>query len=213
MKDKKLNLYKIIWLFFVGCVLGFILETIFYIIKYGSFVNKQGLIIGPFKPIYGIGIILISGIFNCLKKEKKSQILLLGIIIGTLFEYLCSYFLEKIWGFYIWDYSSYKYNLNGRIYLPYCFLWGIISVLWYSYFYPVFLKIYYKFESKKFKIITVLIGAFFVVDIFLTGLVYFRMKEEDNNNKLFQIVDKMFPPNEVKTKFAKVRKLKNKNNR
>lgn len=210
MSDKKLNIYKIIWLFLIGCLLGYILETFFYIIKYGNFVNKQGLIIGPFKPIYGTGAVLISWVFSSLKTEKKWQVFVVGSILGTVFEYLCSYLLEVIWGFYIWDYSSFNFNVNGRIYLPYCLVWGLISVIWYSYAYPLFLKVYNKVSSHKFKLITVLIGIFFAIDLTLTGLVYFRMKNEEENNIIYSIVDKLFPKEEVASKFSKVRKIKNK---
>lgn len=208
MSDKKLNIYKAIWLFLIGCLLGYALETVFYYLKYGNYVNKQGLIIGPFKPIYGTGTVLISFVFSQFKTEKKWQIFVIGTILGTIFEYLCSYFLEVIWGFYIWDYSTFNFNINGRIYLPYCLIWGLISVGWYSYAYPLFLKIYNKFNSKKFRIITGIIGIFFIIDLALTGLVYFRIKDSENNNKIYQIVDKLFPKEEVASKFSKVRKIK-----
>ena len=211
MLEKKLDIYKVIWLFVLGCLFGYLLETVFYVIKYGYFVNKQGLIIGPFKPIYGTGMVLVSLLFSKLSINDKWKIFLIGTILGTVFEYLCSYLLEVIWGFYIWDYSSFDYNINWRIYLPYCLVWGIISVGWYSYLYPLFLKIYHKLNLNKFKIVTSLIGIFMFFNVSLTFLVYFRMKDNDNNCKVYQIVDKIFPKEEVKSKFSKVRKIKSRN--
>lgn len=212
MINKKLNIYKVVWLFVIGCLFGYFLETIFYIIKYGEFVNKQGLIIGPFKPIYGTATVLISWIFSSLKFERKWQVFIVGMLIGTLFEYLCSYFLEVIWGLYIWDYSSFSWNINGRIYLPYCLVWGLISVVWYIYLYPLFLKIYDKFKLDKIKILTIIVGIFMVINLLLTFLIYFRMKDSSSNNALYQIVDRIFPEEEVKGKFSKVRKIKKNQN-
>lgn len=208
MADKKLNIYKAIWLFLIGCFLGYVLETVFYFLKYEEFVNKQGLIIGPFKPIYGTGTVLISFVFSQFKTGKKWQIFVIGTILGTIFEYLCSYFLEVIWGLYIWDYSTFNFNINGRIYLPYCLVWGLISVGWYCYLYPLFLKAYQKLNLNKFKVITILIGVFMLVNLSLTFLIYFRIKDSDNNCKVYQIVDKIFPKEEVASKFSKVRKIK-----
>lgn len=211
MADKKLNIYKAIWLFLIGCFLGYVLETVFYCLKYGEFVNKQGLIIGPFKPIYGTGTVLISFVFSQFKTEKKWQIFVIGTILGTIFEYLCSYFLEVIWGLYIWDYSTFNFNINGRIYLPYCLVWGLISVCWCRYLYPLFLKLYSKLKLDKIKVVTLLIGIFMVANVSLTFLIYFRMKDSDSNCKIYQVVDKLFPKEEVKSKFSKVRKIKVRN--
>lgn len=208
MLNKKLNIYKVIWLFLIGCVLGYILESIFYIIKYGNFVNKQGLIIGPFKPIYGTGVVLASLLFSGFKLQKKWQIFIVGTVLGTFFEYLCSYLLETIWGLYIWDYSSFNFNINGRIYLPYCLVWGLVSVVWYSYIYPLFLKFYDKIKLDKFRIITILIGVFFIIDLSLTFLIYFRIKDSNNDCVIYQVVDKIFPEEEINSKFSKVRKIK-----
>ena len=208
MSDKKVNFYKVVWLFLIGCLFGYLLETVFYIIKYGTFVNKQGLIIGPFKPIYGTGTVLISWLFSNLKIEKKFHVFIVGTILGTIFEYLCSCLLEVIWGFYIWDYSNFNFNINGRVYIPYCFVWGLISVGWYSYVYPIFLKIYNTFKSNKFKCLTIIIGVFLAIDLLLTGLVYFRLKNSDNNNIVYQYIDKIFPKEEVASKFSKIRKIK-----
>lgn len=210
-KSKKLNIYKIIWLFIIGCFIGYIFESVFYVIKYGTFVNKQGLVIGPFKPVYGGAVLIITFLFTTLKNDKKWFIFLVGMLAGTLFEYYCSWSLEKFWGFYIWDYSSFKWNINGRVYLPYCLIWGAISLIWQCYCYPIFNKIYYKLESKKFKIISWVVGVFIVIDLLLTCAVYLRRKFSEVDNDFFKIVDKMFPEEEWDAKFSKVRKIKEKN--
>ena len=207
MQEKKLDIYKIIWLFVIGCLFGYVLETVFYVIKYGYYVNKQGLIIGPFKPIYGTAMVVASLLFDKLNLNKKWKIFVIGTVLGTIFEYLCSYFLEAIWGLYIWDYSSFNYNINGRIYLPYCLVWGIISIIWYCYLYPLYLKVYDRIKLEKIKIISLLVGIFMVINVTLTFMIYFRIQDSDNNCKVYQIVDKIFPKEEVKSKFSKVRKI------
>ena len=49
---------KIFWIFVIGSLLGYIYEIIITYFKLGHFENRQGLIYGPFIPVYGIYIIL-----------------------------------------------------------------------------------------------------------------------------------------------------------
>lgn len=49
-----LNFSKLIWIFTVSSVAGFIVENIFAFIKYGSLQGRQGMLYGPFSQVYGI---------------------------------------------------------------------------------------------------------------------------------------------------------------
>lgn len=45
------------YLFFViGCIIGTYYEKILNFVKYGTYTDRQGLLYGPFSPIYGVGI-------------------------------------------------------------------------------------------------------------------------------------------------------------
>ena len=213
MKEKdNINFYKATWLFFFGCLFGYIFECLFYVLKYGNFVNKQGLILGPFKPIYGLGVLFISLIFSKVKKPHIWKIFLYGLLFGTVFEYSVSFLLEKIWNIYIWDYSNFRFNINGRIYLPYCIGWGLISLVWYYYLYPLFNKFYnyLKKKIKIFDIVTVLLFIFFIIDGILTFGIYFRIENSEKDNTVYKVLDNMFPKEVIDSRFSKVRRIKNK---
>ena len=92
MKNKKINLTEIIWLFIIGSIFGYILECVWYVIKHGVWLNKQGLLYGPFKPIYGIGLVLIVLLMHNFKDKKLYLKFLIGTLIGGVFEYICSLF-------------------------------------------------------------------------------------------------------------------------
>lgn len=203
--EKKIGVKDYIFLFCSGALAGYVFETVFYILKYGNFVNKQGLIIGPFKPIYGFGVVLITIIFNKLNVKKWWQAFLLGALIGSLFEYLCSYLLEAIWGIYIWDYSNFNFNINGRIYLPYAIIWGLLCMMWYTFLYPKFYKLAIKFDGKVSNIVAILLTIFLVIDFLLTGAVYLRISNSNSDKTFYKLVDKMFPKDKVNKKFSKVR--------
>ena len=60
MKKEKLiqELVIIFWLFILGSILGYIFEMIVVLFQKGYFESRQGLIYGPFTPVYGMGILL-----------------------------------------------------------------------------------------------------------------------------------------------------------
>ena len=140
MSNRKPNLKDLIWLFIIGSFIGFILETVWYYIKHGVFINKQGLLYGPFKPIYGFGLIIIILTMYKFYNKKLWQKFILGVIIGSTFEYFGSVFQEFVFGTSTWNYGSFKLSIGDRLYLPYCLCWGIIAIFSLDYFYPRFKK-------------------------------------------------------------------------
>ena len=148
MKKTKESNWMYVWLFVIGAFIGFILETLFYYFKNGIWINKQGLLYGPFKPIYGFGLILIVLVLKNYQDKKLWQKLLVGILIGSSFEYLGSLFQEYVFGTSTWNYSNFNYNISGRIYLPYCLAWGIIAVISIDILYPFIKKTLSKINEK-----------------------------------------------------------------
>ena len=206
-KEKKFSFLLGVWIFTLGCFAGFILETIFYMIKYGSYVKKQGLLFGPFKPIYGFGALLFTAIYHLLKKKTKIRFFVVGVLIGSIFEYVSSWIIETIYHSYVWDYSNFKFNINGRIYLPYCIVWGLISLLW-SLVYPKILETYHKYiEKREFKIISIILAVFMILNCLVTWTVLFKETCVSDKSKFYKVVDKVFPSKVVSKKFPKFRPL------
>ncbi len=67
----KEELIKIFWVFLIGSIIGCIVETLVGIIFDHSFKIRQGLIYGPFIPVYGIGAIMYYFIVSRIKDTKK----------------------------------------------------------------------------------------------------------------------------------------------
>ena len=207
-KNDKYDWKETIWLFVFGCFLGYVLETTFYIIKYHEYVSKQGLLYGPFKPIYGFGALLFTWIYYLVKRKTKIRFFLVGVLIGSVFEYVSSWIIEKVYHSYVWDYSNFKFNINGRIYLPYCIVWGIISLLWACYIYPYIKKIYNKYKVKKhFKLVTIILTIFMILNCLITWTVLLKETHLNPNSKLYKIVDKIYPSEVVSRKFPKFRAI------
>ena len=73
MNKKKLleELVIIFWIFIIGSILGYIFEMIVVLFQKGYFESRQGLIYGPFTPVYGIGGIAYYITFKLIKTRNK----------------------------------------------------------------------------------------------------------------------------------------------
>lgn len=209
MKKTKESNWMYVWLFVIGAFIGFILETLFYYFKNGIWINKQGLLYGPFKPIYGFGLILIVLVLKNYQDKKLWQKLLVGILIGSSFEYFGSLFQEYVFGTSTWNYSNFNYNISGRIYLPYCLAWGIIAVISIDILYPFIKKTLSKINEKVYYTLSIILTIFMIGNITLTALASIRYSDRANNkeanNIVFKTIDKLYPDEYMQIKFPKMK--------
>lgn len=211
-KEGKPTIIEYIWLFVFGCLLGFILETVWYYIKNGIWINKQGLLYGPFKPIYGLGLVLIVLFMYKLSEEKFWKKFVAGVLIGSAFEYISSLFQEYVFGTSTWNYSGFNFNISGRLYLPYCLAWGFIAVLCIDFLYPRFKKLLIKIPKKVGVLVTMMVSIFMILNVSLTVLATIRYSDRANevsrDNRVFRVIDNMYPDSYMKVKFPKLKIIK-----
>jgi len=126
-----------VFFFFIFSFMGWVVETIYCYITYGSLLER-GFLYAPICPIYGfLSLILILFFDKSKQKRNYIKLFFLFILIFSFFEYLTGFTLEAIFGLRWWDYSDSKYNLNGRITLVNSFFWGVITVLFAKFIYPL----------------------------------------------------------------------------
>lgn len=213
-KKEKVTVSDIIWLFVIGCLIGFGLETLWHFLKNGEWINKQGLLYGPFKPIYGFGLIFIVLVMNNYRTKKFYQKFIIGVILGSAFEYFGSLFQEYVFGTSTWNYSHFNLNIGGRIYLPYCLAWGLIAVFCVDFLYPLFKKLIKKVNIRFYQVTTIIVGVFMVINISLTALASIRYSDRINNeektNAVFEVIDEWYPDEYMQVKFPKMKVIKDK---
>ncbi len=159
-----LSFTKLFWLFFVGCIAGTVLETIWAFFTLGHFEIRVGLVWGPFIPVYGGGAVLITLCLYKLHKANDIIIYLASAVIGATFEYFCSYFQEKFLGTVSWDYSDTPFNIDGRTNLTFALIWGLLGLFWLRYAYPVFSRWIEKMPKKLGSTLTVIFSVFLIID-------------------------------------------------
>lgn len=120
MQDK-IILYIIIYSF-----LGWCLESIYKTIILKKPVNS-GFLYGPFCPMYGIGAVIMIQLGKL--SNNVVGIFLIAFIVFSVWEYIVAVILEKLFKTKYWDYSSLKFNIQGRVCLKNSIYWGILGVL------------------------------------------------------------------------------------
>ena len=197
---------KIFIIFMIGSTIGYIVEMIVALVQNGHFVSRQGLLYGPFTPVYGIGILVYYVFFKIVRTRNKGIVFLSSMILGGITEYLCSYIQEKAFGTISWDYSEWIFNINGRTTLIHCSYWGIAGLLYVSYIEPLIPKIEEFVKNHKVKIMATSVAVFMIFNITISSMAALRQKEriEDipADDGLDRFLDNMYPDEYMDEVFA-----------
>lgn len=190
---KGLNFYKIFWIFYLGCLAGVIIETIWCILTNGYFEYRTALILEPLNPVYGVGAVLISLFFAKLSGWKNIFIYISSFIIGGIFEAACSIFEEFLFGIVSWNYGKNNLGiLNNRTSLIYCLLWGVLGVVWVRIIYPWISKCIEKLPNKIGKILTWFLITLVSIDILFSSGALLRQKARRKNVEPQNFIDEFY---------------------
>ena len=176
---KSIEIY--ILLFFTYSFLGWVMESIGGILKVKKFVNR-GFLIGPYCPVYGTGVVLISILLKNYTEDIFALFILSTVICGLL-EYTTSYIMEKLFNARWWDYTNRKFNINGRICLETLIPFGIAGTTIICLINPFFINIYLKIPDLARDIITIILSFLFVIDIILSFKIIISFKGETYKEK------------------------------
>lgn len=208
-QNKIQTLIKIFWIFILGCIIGFIVETFVAFVQEGQLASRKGLIYGPFTPVYGVGILIYY--FFIPKIKNKKMIFFYSMIIGGITEYLCSYLQEQCFGTVSWDYQNLWFNIHGRTSLLHCTYWGIAGVLFDKFVYPLCQKLDQYVIKTKFQYITMIFLIFMLFNISISCLAANRQEERikaiQPQGKIDQFLDVYYPDTRMNKIYAnKLRK-------
>ena len=188
---------KLVWLFFIGCLLGDITETIFCRITAGVWMSRSSLVWGPFSIVWGFAIAAVTDLLYKYKDRSDRFLFLMGTALGGAYEYLCSVLSEMVFGTVFWDYSEIPFNLGGRINLLYCFFWGFAAVAWFKIFYPVISGWIEKLPICAGRILTWVIVVFMCCNMAVSTMALLRSNERSQGipatQSWQQTMDERFP--------------------
>lgn len=122
--------------FIVYAFLGWIVESAYKTIgQRRGFINS-GFHHGPLIPIYGFGALLMIVLGDALGRLPFVAEVVVFTLVCTAFEYLVGFLYETIFRIKLWDYSSKRFNLHGRVCLKNSLLWALLVVAFLLYIEP-----------------------------------------------------------------------------
>lgn len=181
------SIWRIIAYFIIYSILGYMIETVFGIITKGTWESRQSFLYGPFCGIYGVGavvMILSLQYFN----QNNNRLFIGGFIVGSIVEYIVSWYGDFFLNVKWWDYSNMPLNINGRICVFFSIFWGFLAIYLMSYVNPKIDKLIDWIKSKipinKLKVITLSVIILIFIDCVLTGyaLKFFIVRKVHENN-------------------------------
>ncbi len=167
------------FLFFVGSMLGWVLELFFR--RFFSKNNPErkwinpGFLMGPYIPLYGFGLcalflmsqfpyVGITSLTELTWVKTLVCILSMGIMM-TLIEYIAGIIFIKHMHVKLWDYSNEWGNLQGIICPLFSLIWTLLGALYYFFIQPHVVKmVAWYFSNIAFSFVVGMFFGIFIVD-------------------------------------------------
>ena len=132
--------YKVFLIYVIGCMIGTYYEEILTACRTGSWLSRQGIIYGPFNPVYGAGFLAFTVLLCRNLKRKWWLTYIYACLIGGITETVSSLIGEYIFKANAWDYSDKFLNIMGRTTIPYMLFWGAGGLVFVKVVYPALSK-------------------------------------------------------------------------
>ncbi len=181
------------YLFFIGSVLGWVLELLFRNIvhKNKKWVNP-GFCTGPYLPIYGFGLCtlyLLAGLENyALITDPfwNKAVLFLAMAVGmTLIEYIAGVFCLKYFKVMLWDYSNLWGNIQGLVCPLFSFFWAALGAVYYFLIHPYILdSLEWLSQNLAFSFFIGMFFGVFCMDVAHSANLAVKLKEFAEENRM-----------------------------
>ena len=113
--------------FLIYSFIGWCCETVYCSIGSRHFVNR-GFLSGPLCPVYGFGALAVILLLEPVKNSLP-LVFLLGMVVASALEYVTAWLLEVLFHAKWWDYSTYRFNIHGRVCLRNSLMFGGLAVI------------------------------------------------------------------------------------
>lgn len=191
-------------IFILGSLAGSVIETIVGVFQNGYIEIRQGVLYGPFVPVYGVGAVVFY--YGLSQWKSKKAVFFMGMLLGGITEFVYSFVQESWFGGVSWDYSNLLFNIQGRTSLLHCIYWGIFALVFYQWLIPFFHQFMDKIQRPKIKYVTAVILVLMLCNIGISTMAgirnYERKKHIQANNVIEEFLDDTYPQNVVDKIYA-----------
>lgn len=183
------------FLFFVGSVLGWVLELFYR--RFFSSNNPErkwinpGFLNGPYLPLYGLSLVILFSLSHIdvsfIQNPIIAKIVLFAImaLAITFFEYIAGLIFIRHMKIALWDYSKCWGNIQGIICPQYTFYWWLLSGIYYFLIHPKILSWLYWFTNHiTFSFVVGFFYGVLFVDLCYTLQVMNKLRKFAAENKV-----------------------------
>lgn len=159
------------FLFFMGAVIGWVIEVLFRRFFSAKKWINPGFLTGPYLPLYGFGVAGLFGITQISLQTGSAwgnalAYIALMAVAMTLIEYIAGLIFIKGMKIKLWDYSDRKGNIQGIICPLFSFFWLVVCVFYYFVIDPYVLDAVVWFVNHiAFAFVVGVICGIFLVDL------------------------------------------------
>jgi uncharacterized membrane protein len=183
------SILVILFLFFMGCVLGWCIEVIFR--RFFSDSNPErkwinpGFLTGPYLPLYGFGLVVLYLLSLIHVKPIDAHPWLANVLLivfmaiaMTVVEYIAGRIFIVGMHIKLWDYSKEWKNIQGIICPKFSFYWAVISALYYYLLHPHVLRaVYWLADHLTFSFFIGFFYGVFTIDCVVTFNLMNKIKQ------------------------------------
>ena len=181
-----------VFIFYCGSSIGWIIELFFRRIVHGKWVNP-GFLVGPYLPIYGLGLAIMTSIHVLLDNydfHPIVAILLMGLCM-TLLELVGGLIFLKA-GVRLWDYRDRKFNYKGVICPTFTVIWTLAGALYYFFLAtPVLNALEWFSNNLSFSYILGIFTGCIIIDFIYSTKLYKKIRKYAKNNNIDIMYEKL----------------------
>ncbi len=174
-----------VFLFYVGSSIGWVLELFYRRFENKKWVNP-GFLVGPYLPIYGFGLVIVTLIHLFLARYNLNPAITI-VLMG-----LCMTILELITGLFflrlkvrLWDYTNYFLNYKGVICLHMTLIWTGLGALYYYFLADYVMKALTWFSNNlSFSYVLGIFTGLIVIDFIYSTKLYKKIRKYAKNNNV-----------------------------
>lgn len=191
-----MNLFlTLAYLFFIGSVLGWVLELFYRRFISGANPERKwinpGFCVGPYVPLYGFGLCILFvlaaiGDAHGVRTVGDKLLLFLGMAVSmTAIEYIAGIMSLKIMHVRLWDYSNQWGNIQGLICPQFSLIWAAASADYYFLVHPHILDaLQWLSENLAFSFVIGYFFGVFTIDVVYSAHLVTRIRQFAKENEV-----------------------------
>ncbi len=163
--------------FMLYSIIGWIYEVFLEVVVYRWGFSNRGVLFGPYCVIYGFGALILIFSLSWLQKKRihigKVLITPLFVFIGivlitTIVELIGSYIMELTRGEWLWDYTRFAFNFEGRIALNPSIRFGIGGMIFLYGLQPLFRRLCSIYTDRVIYTVSSVLAVILLADVIFT---------------------------------------------